>query len=452
MGLDDEDLTELLDEFLLVEIFRNLSWRDLPTLALVCRRWCYVAQDPLLQGLLEDTRRIRPVCKLTFDRYIYCLSQWDGLLVAGGGDNHAHLWSAALCPSSVQKQLEELQKTKERCVARCVFASGFRFKLEASLNCQGSVDAITVWQGDLVTGCRDGNIQVWSKSQNENGIDVADESEPQVQISLKETLQHTVEFGPRNHVKDVKALTVWPGYRGPGSVEETYLVSNSANGSILLWSRSNKAEKGKDRQAHIVHSIELPDEQAIYSFAVWNDTLFVGCSGAIFAVDPSGSVAVFRQGTNVVRCLSVGVDNKYLFSTGYSQDICRYPWFSPFEEKEEEMTQEKDFRWRAHSGAMFSVQPWSQKGYLFSIGHDMMLKVWTTNGELVQTEAVQKGQMFGLVRWDWVPSQAPKEATHQVNPNLDTEGNPPPTMSSFAGPAFICTGGFDQEVSILGFW
>jgi len=134
------------DQYILLEIFKQLQWEHLPTLSLVSKQWLAVTKSPILRAAIEKTRVFKDSGKLKESAGIWVrqLIIWKGMLVSGGGDGILKFWDHS-------GALLHTQNTAEQ---------------------DGMIESLVLWtpqdgDGDelLVSGADFGAIRVWKKSE-----------------------------------------------------------------------------------------------------------------------------------------------------------------------------------------------------------------------------------------------------------------------------------------------
>jgi len=138
---------EKCDQYLLLEIFKQLQWEHLPTLSLVNKTWYAVTKSPILRAAIEKTRVYRDAGKLSESAGIWVrqLLVWKGVLVSGCGDGILKFWDST-------GKLLYTQNTQDT---------------------DGMIESLVVWTPPgtddelLVSGADFGQIKVWKKTEGE---------------------------------------------------------------------------------------------------------------------------------------------------------------------------------------------------------------------------------------------------------------------------------------------
>jgi len=150
---------EKCDQYLLLEIFKQLQWEHLPTLSLVNKQWLAVTKSPILRAAIEKTRVFRDSGKVSESASIWVRSLivWKGVLVSGCGDGILKFWDH----------------------------TGKLLHTQNTVDTDGMIESLALWtpadgDGDelLVSGADFGAIKVWKKTEGE----------------WKDTLKPTVEM------------------------------------------------------------------------------------------------------------------------------------------------------------------------------------------------------------------------------------------------------------------
>ncbi len=145
-----------------------------------------------------------------------------------------------------------------------------------------------------------------------------------------------------------------------------------------------------------VHSLRLPDADAIFDIQHIDDLLWVATgSGRIYVVDYSSFKLVDQllYSSKSARCLAINLIKKEI-AIGYSDHSIRIVDLA---------THELKLEWPAHTNSVFTLAYSPDYRFLLSAGRDAHLKIWDTNTSYLLHKSIV-AHMYAINHITYSPS------------------------------------------------